>query len=192
MRHITKHLTATLIAGVVALLPAAGLVLGFVVAERTVADSWLARQTFYFPGLGILAMLALTYAVGLTITTLVGRFFWRLFDRTLDRLPAIGRLYRTIKQVLGYGEGGDAMFERVVLIAGRDLDSKEIGLVTKSLPPQGEQPARLVVFVPAVPTPTSGRLVLVEESAVEPTDMSVHDALKFLVAVGSLEAWPAR
>lgn len=192
MRPISRHLTGTLIAGLVALLPLLGVVLGLIAAEKAVADSWLAEQDFYFPGLGILAAIAATYAVGLTVTTLVGKFFWSLLDRALDNVPAVGALYRTLKQVLGYGEGKDAMFERVVLVPGRDREAKEIGLVTKTLPPlETGGSRRLVVFVPAAPAPTSGRVVLLEESAVEPVDMSVHDALKFLVAAGALEDAPS-
>ena len=187
MSSLTRHFVQTFSAGIVALLPLVGVVLGAVFAERAVADSWLADQAFYFPGLGILAVVVVTYAIGLTITTLVGRLVWSLVDRTFERLPALGMLYRTLKQVLGYGEGKDAMFERVVLVPGRDRDALEVGLVTKTLPAQGDGGPRLVVFVPAAPTPTSGRVVVIEERHTQPLTMSVHEALKFLVAVGKLE-----
>lgn len=187
MSSLTAHLTQTFIAGTVALLPIAGAVLGAVLAEQAVADSWLADRAFYFPGLGILAALGVTYAIGLTVTTIVGRWAWQLVDRALEALPALGMLYRTLKQVLGYGDGKDAMFERVVLVPGRDMDAFELGLVTNTLSGDGREP-RLVVFVPAAPTPTSGRIVVIEESRTQPMTMSVHEALKFLVAVGKLEA----
>ncbi len=191
MRSLTRHFTGTLIAGLVAILPLGGVVLAVFALERAVSDSWLADQSFYFPGLGILATIGILYGVGLTVTTLVGKFFWSLLDRTLDKVPALGLLYRTLKQVLGYGEGRDAMFERVVLVPGRDLDAKEIGLVTKTLPPlEPDGPKRLAVFVPAAPTPTSGRVALIDEPATEPVDMTVHNALKFLVAVGALDEDP--
>ena len=187
MRSLSKHVTQTLIAGTVALLPLVGVVLGAVLAEKAVAESWLAKQAFYFPGLGILGTLVITYAIGLTVTTLVGRWAWNLMDRMLEALPALGTLYRTLKQVLGYGDGKDAMFERVVLVPGRDQDSKELGLVTNTLPANADKATRLVVFVPAAPTPTSGRMVVIDESRTEPMSMSVHEALKFLVAVGKLD-----
>ena len=103
-------------------------------------------------------------------------------------MPLVGVLYRTLKQVVGYGEGKDAMFERVVLVPGRDRDSAEIGLVTNTLPAQDDGTHRLLVFVPAVPTPTSGRLVVIEEEHVHPMEISVHEALKLLVGIGTLEA----
>ena len=63
----------------------------------------------------------------------------------------------------------------------------EIGLVTRSQESADGGEAQLVVFVPAAPTPTSGRVVVIAESKTRPLDLSVHDALKFLVAVGKLE-----
>lgn len=186
MKALSRHLTRTLVAGVVALLPIGGLVLSVVLAERTIADSGLADQPFYFPGLGLVAVVLATYAIGLTITTFVGRILWSLLDGLLDRLPALGSLYRTLKQVLGYGQGEDAVFERAVLVPGREPGSHEIGLVTRHLPARDGCPPRLAVFVPSTPTPTSGRLVLIDTSAVEDLPVSVHEALKFLVGVGSL------
>ena len=56
-----------------------------------------------------------------------------------------------LKQILGYGEGPDAVFRRVVLIPSRDLDGDEIGLVTNEEMEQGT--SRIVVFVPSAPTP---------------------------------------
>ncbi|MSR58002.1 MAG: hypothetical protein EXS05_10040, partial [Planctomycetaceae bacterium] len=52
-----QHLGVTrcLLAGLVALLPIGGFVLTVVYLERSIAESWLARQPFYFPGLGLIA-----------------------------------------------------------------------------------------------------------------------------------------
>lgn len=186
MQSLTRHLTRTFLAGIVALLPVAGLVLSVALAEHTIADSWLAKQSWYFPGMGLVAVLAGTYLIGLTITTFVGRFAWSLLDGILESLPALGTLYRTLKQVLGYGEGEDALFERAVLVPGREQGSHEIGLVTSRLPAEDGHGPRLAVFVPSSPTPTSGRLTIVDEEIVTELPVSIHEALKYLVGVGSL------
>lgn len=187
MTKTSSHLTRTFVAGIVALLPVGGTVLSIVLAEDAISESWLADQHYYFPGLGLVIVAGLIYLVGLTITTFIGRLFWKLLDGLIEELPALGTLYRTLKQVLGYGEGKDAMFERAVLVPGRDPECMEIGLVTRSQESADGGEAQLVVFVPAAPTPTSGRVVVIAESKTRPLDLSVHDALKFLVAVGKLE-----
>lgn len=188
MQSLTRHLTRTLIAGIVALLPVAGIVLGALWAESSIAESWLADQPFYFPGMGMLSAVVITYLVGLSITTLIGKVLWGLMDGLLERLPALGMLYRTLKQILGYGEGTDALFERVVLVPGRDHVGVELGLVTRTLREVPGQADQVIVFIPAAPTPTSGRVVLLPESQTQQVSMSVHEALKFLVAAGKLES----
>lgn len=175
-----------MIAGVVALLPVAGLALGFVWIEGQLAATWKSVPSirdWYFPGLGVLAACVVIYAVGLVVSTFLGRFVWGLVDRLLDSLPLLGPLYRTLKQILGYGEGRDALFERVVWVRSREHDSEELGLVTRELGSgQG-----LLVFVPGSPNPASGRLLHAHEAVLRPAGISVHEALKTLVALGKVD-----
>ena len=187
---LQRHLTRTLIAGLVALLPVGGLVLSVVWAEDAVAESWLAEQPWYLPGFGLLAVAVVLYVIGLLITTFLGRWLWRIVDALIEELPLLGGLYATLKQLLGYGEGRDAMFHDVVWVPAHGFDALELGLVTQRLQrPEGE---RLVVFVPSSPTPTNGRMLLLPPDAVQPCELSVHEALKALVSVGKTTLEPER
>jgi uncharacterized membrane protein len=101
----------------------------------------------------------------------------------LNNLPALGRLYQTLKQILGYGEGKDGMFHEVVLVPSRDIDAVEIGLVTNQMiDERGE--SKLIVFVPSAPNPTNGRMLVIESSLVHRINVPVSEALKALVSVG--------
>ena len=184
MAGIRRHLTRTLVAGVVAMLPVGGLVLAVAWTESAIASSGLGRQPWYVPGAGLLAVVAVTYAVGLFITTFVGRWLWTLVDALLSELPLVGGLYHTLQQILGYGEGKGAMFERVVWVPSRDLPARELGLVTQSLPAEGDEGERLVVFLPSAVNPTVGRMLVLDVDVVRPADLSVNEALKALVSVG--------
>ncbi len=187
MKSIRQHFFRCVIAGIVALLPVGGLVLTVVYLESQIATSWLKEQGFYFFGFGLLLVAVTVYLIGLLVSTFIGRWIWKSIDRLLDQLPIIGGLHQTLKQILGYGEGPDAIFRRVVLIPSRDLDGDEIGLVTNETDQEGAG-KRLTVFVPSAPTPTTGRLVLVDADKVRPIEMSVSEALKTLVSVGSMPA----
>ena len=185
MRFIRQHFSRCIVAGIVALLPIGGFVLMVVYLESQIANSWLKNQGFYFFGLGLVLAAVAIYLMGLVVSTFLGRWIWNSVDRLLDQMPLLGGLYQTLKQILGYGEGPDAVFRRVVMIPSRDLDGDEIGLVTNESPLEGEG-QRLTVFVPSAPTPTTGRLVLVDAEKVRPIEMSVSEALKTLVSIGSL------
>lgn len=184
MEWFYKHFTRCLIAGFVALLPIAGLVLTIVTLESSIAGPWRSSLPFYFPGMGIILAALIVYFIGLTVTTFLGRWLWRKFDVVADNVPLMGSLYQTLKQILGYGTGKDAIFKQVVLISNGQGEGEELGLVTNQVVDAEGKPM-LMVFVPGAPTPTSGRMVVIAPQHVRIVDMRVNDALKTLVAVGA-------
>jgi len=183
MQFITKHVSQCFLAGIVALLPIGGFIIAVVYLEATIAGSWLAKQPYYFPGLGLIATAIAIYLIGLTVSTFLGRWLWTQVDRLFDNLPALGRLYQTLKQIIGYGEGKDAIFHRVVLIRGSEPDGAELGLVTNETADETGSP-RLIVFVPGAPNPTTGRLIVIDAARTIALSVSVSDALKSLLSVG--------
>jgi uncharacterized membrane protein len=115
MKKVYKHITGSLIAGIVVLLPVGGLIFIIGYLESTISSSGLSRTPFYFPGAGLLAAVIVIYLIGLFVTTFIGKWIWKRVDSILDELPALGSLYQTLKQILGYGEGKDAIFYEAVL-----------------------------------------------------------------------------
>ncbi|MBI5852865.1 MAG: DUF502 domain-containing protein [Planctomycetes bacterium] len=183
------HLTRCLIAGIVALLPIGALSLTVFWLESSIRSAFFRDAAFYFPGLGLLAVLVALYAIGLGVTTFVGRWLFAAFDGVIGRVPLLGLMYRSLKQVLGYGKGDDALFTRVVLVPSRDSDGAQLGLVTRAVPSK-DGLARELVFVPFSPNPASGRLILVESSALRPAGIEVHQALELLVTMGKSSRVP--
>jgi len=180
---IAKHVSRCFLAGIVALLPIGGLILTIAYLEMSIAESWLAKQPWYFPGLGLLVTAAAIYLIGLTVSTFLGRWMWGRVDLLFDSLPALGRLYQTLKQIIGYGEGKDAIFQSVVLVCGDVPEAAELGLVTnETTDAAGRQ--KLIVFVPGAPNPTAGRLIVIDAERTVPLAVSVSDALKTLLSVG--------
>lgn len=186
MKRITKHITQCVIAGIVAILPIGGLIITISYVESKISSSGLSKLPFYFPGFGLLATGILIYLIGLGITTFLGKWLWAKVDRLIDRLPALGRFYQTLKQILGYGEGKDAIFHEVVLIPSRDSQSEELGLVTNRISDEAGR-TKLIVFVPSAPNPTTGRLVVLNQESVKLLAMPVNETLKALVSVGKTE-----
>lgn len=185
MSVLMRHLSKCMVAGVVAMLPIGGLILTVVSFELMISDSWLAAQPWYLPGMGIVVALGLVYTIGLAVTTVVGKWLWGVLDRTLQRLPLLGQLYATLKQVLGYGEGEGAVFREVVLVPSREQEGMELGLVTDRVVDDATGRERLSVFLPTSPNPGNGRLVFMDAASVTPSDARVSDALRTLVSAGA-------
>lgn len=182
MERVQHHFVVCLITGLITILPIGGTVLLIIFTERSLSPLIPAR--FYFPGEGLLVVIALLYLLGLALTSVVGRWIWDTVDGGLSRLPGLGILYRTLKQILGFDAGESALFQRVVLVRDDSTSSTEIGLVTAS---DGDGEAKhLIVFVPGSPNPSQGRLLRIPASRVDATDWSVDKALKSLFSVGKI------
>jgi uncharacterized membrane protein len=177
----TRHLTRCLVAGIVALLPMGGAVFTIVWLEGAIAESWRNEVKWYFPGLGLILALLVVYLVGFVVTTFVGRWVWRTMDRLLERTPLLGTLYQSLKEVLGYDSGRERFFQGVVAV--RADEGWEIGFVTGDGPGPGGA-VHTWVFVPSVPNPTNGKLLLVEPARLQRLDVRTADALRALVSLG--------
>lgn len=177
-----RHLTKCFLAGLVAVLPIGGLVILVIKLDQAL---WpLVKNTpLDFPGVAIVAAIAGVYVVGLTVSTFVGRWLWQIVDRVLGQLPGLAMFYQTLKQILGYGAGKEALFRCVVLVKDDASGTAELGLVTEDAHVEG-QPARWAVFIPGSPNPALGRLVLVEPERCIQTKIPVDVALKALLSTG--------
>lgn len=181
-----KHITTSLLTGLVAILPIGGLVMTIGYLESSISKSGLYQLSFYFPGLGILLVLMLIYFIGLLLTTFVGKWIWNKIDNILNNLPALGSLYVSLKQILGYGEGKDAIFQQTVLLPAQGGSGMEFGLITNRVNlPDGSE--KLIVFIPGSPNPTTGRLIVTQSDAVQITDIPVNATFKLLVAAGKAD-----
>jgi uncharacterized membrane protein len=186
MRKFWKHIYTNMMAGMAALLPIAGMIYIIMYLESSIAASWLPKQSFYFPGLGIVIVALIIYSVGLTVSTFVGRFIWKRVDSILARMPALGGLYRTFKQMLGYEEQGKAIFKYAVMLKNKDNQGDELGLVTNEIEDNGKN-KKIIVFVPGVPNPTSGKLLVIDPGMVTRLSISVNEAIKYHVSIGKSE-----
>jgi len=177
-----KHVSKCFLAGLVAALPVGALI--FLIVRLDQAFRPLVKDTplDHFGVSLILAALAI-YLLGLTVTTFVGKWLWGFVDHILHQVPGLAVLYGTLKQILGYGTGKDALFRNVVFIKDTATGALELGLVTEEMTLEN-QGRRLCVFIPGSPNPALGRMVLVEPARIIESKIPVDVALKALLSTG--------
>jgi uncharacterized membrane protein len=182
MENFYRHFVLCLLTGLITILPIGGTIVLVVFTEKSLSP--LVPGKLYFPGLGLLSVVILIYLLGLTLTTIVGRWLWHWLDDTFSRLPGLGTIYRTLKQILGFESGEGALFQRVVLVHDEGTGGAEIGLVT-AIDGAGDK-KQLTVFIPHCPNPAQGRLLQLPVGRVVPTDWPVERALKKLFSLGKI------
>ena len=111
--------------------------------------------------------------------------FW---EGLLARIPVVRSIYYGVKQVTDslLASNGQS-FRKAVLLQFPQPGSWTIGFLTGK--PGGEVARRLPgdsvgVFIPLTPNPTAGYFLLVPADQVIELDMSVEEALKYIISMG--------
>jgi uncharacterized membrane protein len=146
------------------------------------------EQIFSIPGLGIIIALTFLIIVGMFTTNFLGRYFVRMGENILDRLPIIRSLYSATKQIFEtvFANQSEA-FREVVMIEYPRKNSWVIGFLTgrsKGEVQEKTSDDTVNIFVPTTPNPTSGFLLFVPEKDVIRMNMTVEEGIKLVVSAG--------
>lgn len=143
---------------------------------------------FYIPGLGTILTLLIIFLTGLAARNFIGRQIVSLWEGVLTRIPVVKSIYSSVKQVSDtlFSSSGNA-FRKAVLIQYPRQGSYTIAFLTGV--PGGEvrnhlQGDYISVYVPTTPNPTSGFFLMVPRAEAVELDMSVDEALKYIVSMG--------
>ncbi|MGI9461927.1 MAG: DUF502 domain-containing protein [Alphaproteobacteria bacterium] len=140
-------------------------------------------------GAGILILVVFFWSVGFLISNRWGYSFIHFVDRWVAKIPIMGDLYSNIKSVLHKflsSDNTDAFSEAVLLEYPKD-GLWTIGFITNRVGNEFEKKlgkGMVTVFMPLVPLPTQGILLMVKEKDVIRLKMKVQDALGYLVSLG--------
>ncbi len=119
-----------------------------------------------------------------------GRIIISLSERLIAKIPLARSIYKTVKQIVEtFSKQKKTVFQSVVMVEFPRKDMFTIAFTTGNV--KGEILAKtneeyITVFVPTTPNPTGGYLVLVPEKDVVCMDMSVADAMKFIISGGAV------
>jgi uncharacterized membrane protein len=139
---------------------------------------------------GAVLTLLLIYLLGLFGTRVFGKRLLRAFDRLVERIPLVQTIYGGTKKLLNVVQTSPEQAQRVVLVDFPHPGMKAVGLVTRVLTDTTTGEEYAAVYVPTTPNPTSGFLELVPIANVHPSDMSMDEAMTFIISGGAIN--PAR
>lgn len=162
-----------------------------VVAAQTVLPESarpLLQQLREVPGLSVIIVVTALWLTGVAVTNMAGQWLLNQSNRMFSNIPIVKSIYTSVKQVSDtlFSSSGQA-FRQAVLVQYPRAGSYTIGFVTGK--PNGEVadnlPAdMLTLYVPTTPNPTSGFMLMVPKSDVVELQMSVDEALKYIISMG--------
>ena len=149
---------------------------------------------FHIPGLGVLLSFAILFLTGMLAANFFGARLIRLWESVLGRIPVVKSIYSSVKQVSDtlLSDTGYA-FRKALLVEypypGCWTIAFQTGFPAVSV--AGRLPGEHVsVYVPTTPNPTSGFFLMLPRSRVHELDMTVDEALKYIISMGVVAPKP--
>jgi uncharacterized membrane protein len=143
---------------------------------------------FRIPGLGAVLSFGILLLTGVIAANFFGARLILLWEALLGRIPFVKSIYSSVKQVSDtlLSDSGNA-FRKALLVEFPYPGSWTIAFLTGT---PGESVAvhlngeHVSVYVPTTPNPTSGYFVMLPRSRVYELDMTVDEALKYIISMG--------
>jgi len=140
------------------------------------------------PGLGALLTVVVVFITGVLASNILGQRLLLLWEYVLGRIPVVKSIYSGVKQVSDtlFAPGGKA-FRKALLVQYPRQGSWTIAFLTGQ--PGGDVANHLrgefvSVYVPTTPNPTSGFFLMMPKGDVIELEMSVDEALKYVISMG--------
>src|SRR5689334_20721325 len=149
---------------------------------------------FHVPGMGMLLTTAIILLTGVLAANFFGRRLLLLGHGILTRIPIVRSIYGGVKQISDtlFSPEGKA-FRRAALVRYPHAGAWTVALVTGA--PEHEVSdilgrEQVSVFVPTTPNITAGFFLVVPRSEIVELEMSVDEALKYIISMGVAEPPP--
>ena len=149
---------------------------------------FLPEFTHSIPGLGVLLTILVVLLTGVLASNILGQRLLLFWENVLGRIPVVKTIYNAVKQVSDtlFAPGGQA-FRRALLVQYPRQGAWTIAFLTGQ--PGGDVANYLrgdfvSVYVPTTPNPTSGFFLMMPRVDVIELEMSVDEALKYVISMG--------
>jgi uncharacterized membrane protein len=136
----------------------------------------------------LVVFILLMYILGKFLAAGVGRVTWGLAERGVGRLPLVSNVYSSVKQVTDFMfTESEIQYTRVVAIEYPRKGIWSIALVTSEslmdIRSAANEPV-LAVLVPSSPMPVTGYTMTVKKSEAIDLDITIDQALQFVLSCG--------
>ncbi len=186
-RRTMKQVSRSFVNGLLVLVP---VIITLLVIEWTLrfTEGVLGQYLpFYFPGMGIITLVLVIYAVGWASTNWALAKLIAFGENMIGTIPFVKFIYTSVKRLSEAVLDSSSNFKRVVHVPYQG--ARALGFVMADLPPRFQAAmggGYICVFIPWSLNMTSGTTLLVKEEDAVTIDIPKEEALQYMLTAGAV------
>ena len=186
-RRTMKQVSRSFVNGLLVLVP---VIITLLVIEWTLrfTEGVLGQYLpFYFPGMGIITLVLVIYAVGWASTNWALAKLISFGENMIGTIPFVKFIYTSVKRLSEAVLDSSSNFKRVVHVPYQG--ARALGFVMADLPPRFQAAmggGYICVFIPWSLNMTSGTTLLVKEEDAVTIDIPKEEALQYMLTAGAV------
>lgn len=184
MRRIIKQTFKYFLLGVLAVIPILLVIQIVLFIKQLLTDIIVSiygySASYSFTTTLLLLSIALLTYIGYSLAKYRRSIIITVFDAIIEKIPLLNTIYRVTKKVLAMFATEERAAKREVVYVEYPKEGVWVpAYVTNKV---GEI---YVLFIPTSPNPTSGFTIMVHQSKVIKSEMSIEQATSFIISIGA-------
>lgn len=183
MNTLLKRIANYFLIGVLAFIPVVVILQIVLFMKDLISSSFQLVYGYWDNYLITLIIFSLSFSlfvyVGYRLTKMGGTWIIALIDATVNRIPLLNTIYRVTKKVVNLFSGHEHRDAREVVFTEYPKEDVWVPAYVTN-----KEKDMYILFIPTSPNPTSGFTVIVHESKIIKSKMSIEEATSFIVSVG--------
>ncbi|MBG76987.1 MAG: hypothetical protein CFH22_00826 [Alphaproteobacteria bacterium MarineAlpha5_Bin12] len=161
------------------------------IAQIILPDEFIGERLSNIPGFSIFIVLIFIILIGAIGRGFVGRIYRNRIEKLYSKIPGLSNIYSTTKQITEtIVSSSSKSFKEPVIIEYPRKGIYALAFITNEIPKGGKlktKTSAYTVFLPTTPNPTSGFLLLIPKKEIIKIDLTVDEAIKFIISGGIIK-----
>lgn len=158
----------------------------FLLPDRIVGDT-----ISKIPGFSVLIVIIFIIFIGALGRTYIGIVYKKRIEKIYSKIPGLSNIYSTTKQITEtVVSSSSRSFKEAVIIEYPRKGIYALAFITNEIKRGGRLKIKnntYSVFLPTTPNPTSGFLLLIPKPDIIKINLSVDEAIKFIISGGIIK-----
>jgi uncharacterized membrane protein len=146
--------------------------------KRVLPGDW------YWPGMGLVAGVAVTCLIGLLVNVYLFQQFNRIAENILSRIPLVKTIFNGVRDIIAFLSASRHKHDtRTTVLVRLNDDMRVIGFITSDTVPYETNEESVAVYLP-MSYQIGGYTIFIPKDRLEPLNIPIEDAMRMVLTAG--------